>query len=29
MDFGLSEEQRAVAGTVRDFVRRELVPHAW
>ena len=27
MDFGLSEEQRAVAGTVRDFVRRELVPH--
>jgi len=27
MDFGLSEEQRAVAGTVRDFVRRELMPH--
>jgi acyl-CoA dehydrogenase len=27
MDFGLSEEQRAVAATVRDFVRRELVPH--
>ena len=27
MDFGLSEEQRAIAGTVRDFVRRELVPH--
>jgi acyl-CoA dehydrogenase len=27
VDFGLSEEQRAVAGTVRDFVRRELVPH--
>jgi acyl-CoA dehydrogenase len=27
MDFGLSEEQRAVASTVRDFVRRELVPH--
>ncbi|HEV8219729.1 MAG TPA: acyl-CoA dehydrogenase family protein, partial [Streptosporangiaceae bacterium] len=27
MDFGLSEEQRAVASTVRDFVRRELMPH--
>jgi acyl-CoA dehydrogenase len=27
VDFGLSEEQRAVAGTVRDFVRRELMPH--
>lgn len=27
MDFGLDEEQRAIAATVRDFVRRELVPH--
>src|SRR5947207_9225707 len=27
MDFGLNEEQRAVVATVRDFVRRELVPH--
>jgi acyl-CoA dehydrogenase len=27
MDFGLNEEQRAVVGTVRDFVRRELMPH--
>src|SRR5215475_9133977 len=27
MDFELSEEQRAIAATVRDFVRRELVPH--
>src|SRR5215469_16162797 len=27
MDFGLSEEQRAIVATVRDFVRRELVPH--
>jgi len=27
MDFGLNEEQRAIVATVRDFVRRELVPH--
>ena len=27
MNFGLNEEQRAVVATVRDFVRRELVPH--
>src|SRR5215471_12078623 len=27
MDFGLNEEQRAVVATVRDFVRRELIPH--
>src|SRR5262249_60935919 len=27
MDFALNEEQRAVVATVRDFVRRELVPH--
>jgi acyl-CoA dehydrogenase len=27
MDFGLTQEQRAVAATVRDFVRRELIPH--
>src|SRR5690348_17539993 len=27
MDFELSEEQRAIAATVRDFVVRELVPH--
>jgi Acyl-CoA dehydrogenases len=27
MDFELSEEQRAIATTVRDFVARELVPH--
>jgi len=27
MDFGLSDEQRAIVATVRDFVRRELVPH--
>ena len=27
MDFGLNEEQRAVVATMRDFVRRELVPH--
>src|SRR5215510_5709230 len=27
MDFELSEEQRAIVETVRDFVRRELVPH--
>src|SRR2546429_4008142 len=27
MDFELSEEQRAIAATVRDFVARELVPH--
>lgn len=27
MDFGLSEEHRAIVATVRDFVRRELVPH--
>ena len=27
MDFELSEEQRAIVATVRDFVRRELVPH--
>ena len=26
MDFELSEEQRAIVATVRDFVRRELVP---
>lgn len=27
MDFGLDEERRAIVATVRDFVRRELVPH--
>jgi acyl-CoA dehydrogenase len=27
MDFGLNEEQQAIAATVRDFVRKELVPH--
>jgi len=27
MDFGLNDEHRAIATTVRDFVRRELVPH--
>ncbi len=27
MDFGLSDEHRAIVATVRDFVRRELVPH--
>jgi acyl-CoA dehydrogenase len=27
MDFGLNDEQRAIVATVRDFVRRELVPH--
>jgi len=27
MDFGLSDEQHAIVATVRDFVRRELVPH--
>jgi acyl-CoA dehydrogenase len=27
MDFGLSEEHRAIVATVRDFVRRELMPH--
>src|SRR6266705_1294269 len=27
MDFGLNEEHRAIVATVRDFVRRELVPH--
>ncbi len=27
MDFSLDEEQRAIVATVRDFVRRELVPH--
>lgn len=27
MDFELDSEQRAIAATVRDFVRRELVPH--
>lgn len=27
MDFGLNEEQRAIVATVRDFVRRKLVPH--
>lgn len=26
MDFGLTDEQRAIRSTVRDFVRRELVP---
>jgi acyl-CoA dehydrogenase len=27
MDFGLDDEHRAIVATVRDFVRRELVPH--
>ncbi|HEX6933223.1 MAG TPA: acyl-CoA dehydrogenase family protein [Streptosporangiaceae bacterium] len=27
MDFALNDEQRAIVATVRDFVRRELVPH--
>jgi acyl-CoA dehydrogenase len=27
MDFGLDDERRAIVATVRDFVRRELVPH--
>jgi acyl-CoA dehydrogenase len=27
MDFGLDDENRAIVATVRDFVRRELVPH--
>jgi acyl-CoA dehydrogenase len=27
MDFGLSDEHRAIVTTVREFVRRELVPH--
>jgi acyl-CoA dehydrogenase len=27
MEFGLDEERRAIVATVRDFVRRELVPH--
>lgn len=27
MDFSLDPEQRAIVATVRDFVRRELVPH--
>jgi acyl-CoA dehydrogenase len=27
MDFGLNEEHRAIIAMVRDFVRRELVPH--
>jgi acyl-CoA dehydrogenase len=27
MDFGLSEEHRDIVSTVREFVRRELVPH--
>ncbi len=27
MDFGLNDEHRAIVSTVRDFVRRELVPH--
>ncbi len=26
MDFGLSDEQRMILATVRDFVQRELVP---
>jgi len=27
VDFGLNDEHRAVVATVRDFVRKELVPH--
>jgi len=27
MDFGLNDEHQAIVATVRDFVRRELVPH--
>src|SRR6266571_1771007 len=27
MDFSLDDEQRAIVATVRDFVRKELVPH--
>jgi acyl-CoA dehydrogenase len=27
MDFGLDDEHRAIVATVRDFVRKELVPH--
>ncbi|MGI9004911.1 MAG: acyl-CoA dehydrogenase family protein, partial [Streptosporangiaceae bacterium] len=27
MEFDLDTEQRAIVATVRDFVRRELVPH--
>jgi acyl-CoA dehydrogenase len=27
VDFGLDEEHRAIVATVRDFVRKELVPH--
>jgi acyl-CoA dehydrogenase len=27
VDFGLNEEHRAIVATVRDFVRKELVPH--
>src|SRR5260221_2710098 len=27
MDFGLNEEHRAIVSMVREFVRRELVPH--
>src|SRR5215813_15595255 len=27
MDFGLNDEHRAIVATVRDFVRKELVPH--
>jgi acyl-CoA dehydrogenase len=27
MDFALNDEHRAIVATVRDFVRRELVPH--
>jgi acyl-CoA dehydrogenase len=27
MNFGLNEEHRAIVATVRDFVRKELVPH--
>jgi acyl-CoA dehydrogenase len=27
MDFGLNDELRAITATVRDFVRKELVPH--
>ena len=28
MDFELSDEQRALATSVRDFCRAEIVPHA-
>src|SRR5258708_33433861 len=27
MDFGVNDEHRAIVSTVREFVRRELVPH--